>query len=629
MGLYRRLLRYLRPYKGRFLVALICMWFAAIFSGFTLVTGLPLMGKVLSPKPVALFEVKEPGIEEEFIPDYIVKLQKSWKGKAREKLLYFYEKYTRKEVLLFILIAMVITTFAKGLSNYCQEYLMRYIGQGVVIDLRNDLYRHISSLSLGYFTDKRSGEIVSRLTYDTGAVQSSITSGLRNLLLQPCFLIVYLILALAANWKMTLIFLCVIPFIALPVARLGRRIKKLTTRSQEKMANVYSNLQETVSGIHIVQAFSMEEKENERFRQENRSLFRTLMKWARRDVLVSPITELVSVLGITVIAWYGCMQVIEGIITFDLFVIFVAALGMMAQPIKRLSKVNIEIQQGLAAAERVFRVLDTEPTVKEAKDAKELPRIKERIELKKVGFSYEKEEILKNIDLEAGVGEIVALVGPTGVGKTTLVNLIPRFYDPTDGEITIDGEDIRKVTLKSLRGQIGIVTQETFLFNDTIRNNIAYGKPEAKEEDIIRAAKTANAHDFIRATEKGYDTIVGERGAKLSGGEKQRLTIARAILKNPPILIMDEATSALDSQAEKLVQEALDKLMKGRTTFVIAHRLSTIRNADKIIVLEKGRIVQKGTHEELLTKGGLYKRLYEMQFATAETQNLTKRRREN
>ena len=629
MELYRRLLRYLRPYKGRFLVALICMWFAAIFSGFTLLTGLPLMGKVLSPKPLALFEVKEPGIEEEFIPDYIVKLQKSWKGKAREKLLYFYKKYTRKEVLLFILIAMVITTFAKGLSNYCQEYLMNYIGQGVVIDLRNDLYRHISSLSLGYFTERRSGEIVSRLTYDTGAVQGSITSGLRNLLLQPCFLIVYLILALAANWKMTLIFLCVIPFIALPVARLGRRIKKLTTRSQEKMANVYSNLHETVSGIHIVQAFSMEEKENERFRKENKSLFRTLMKWARRDVLVSPVTELVSVLGIVVIAWYGCMQVIEGIITFDLFVIFVAALGMMAQPIKRLSKVNIEIQQGLAAAERVFRVLDTEPTVKEAKDAKELPRIKKRIELKKVGFSYEKEEILKDISLEAKAGEIVALVGPTGVGKTTLVNLIPRFYDTTDGAITIDGEDIKKVTLKSLRRQIGIVTQETFLFNDTIRNNIAYGKPEAKEEEIIRAAKTANAHDFIIATEKGYDTIVGERGAKLSGGEKQRLTIARAILKNPPLLIMDEATSALDSQAERLVQEALDKLMKGRTTFVIAHRLSTVRNADKIIVLEKGRIVQKGTHEELLTKGGLYKRLYEMQFATAETQNLTKRRREN
>ncbi|MBU4128929.1 hypothetical protein KJ582_02305, partial [bacterium] len=286
MELYRRLLRYLRPYRGRFLVALICMGFTAIFSGFTLVTGLPLMGKVLSPEPIALFEVKEPGIEEEFIPDYIVKLQKSWKGKARQKLLHFYEKYTRKEVLFFILIAMVIVTFAKGLSNYCQEYLMSYIGQGVVIDLRNDLYCHTSSLSLGYFTERRSGEIVSRLTYDTGAVQDSITSGLRNLLLQPCFLIVYLILALAVHWKMTLIFLCVIPVIALPVARLGRRIKKLTTRSQEKMANVYSNLQETVSGIHIVQAFSMEEKENERFKKENRSLFRTLMKWARRDVLI-------------------------------------------------------------------------------------------------------------------------------------------------------------------------------------------------------------------------------------------------------------------------------------------------------------------------------------------------------
>ena len=614
MELYRRLLKYLRPYKRRFLVALICMWLAAIFSGFTLVTGLPLMGKVLSPEPIALFEVKEPGIEEELVPDYIVKLERSWKGKAQERLLYFYQKYTKEEVLLFILVALVIATLGKGLTTYCQEYLMSYIGQGVVIDLRNDLYRHTSSLSLDYFTERRSGEIISRLTYDTGAVQSSITSGLRNLLLQPFNIIVCLFIAFAIRWQMTLVYLAVIPFIALPVSRLGRRIRKLTTRSQEKMANVYSGLQETVSGIHIVQAFSMEEKENERFRKENKSLFRTLMKWARRDALISPLTELFAVLGIVVIAWYGCMQVIKGFISWPLFVLFIAALGSLAQPMKRLSKVNAEIQQGLAAAERVFRVLDTEPTVKEAEDAKELPEIKESVEFKGVDFSYEKEEILKDINFEAKVGEIIALVGPTGVGKTTLVNLIPRFYDPTKGRISIDGEDIKNATLKSLRGQIGIVTQETFLFNDTMGNNITYGKLEAGEEEITKAAKAANAHDFIMATVKGYDTIVGERGVKLSGGERQRLAIARAILKNPPILILDEATSALDSESERLVQEALDKLMKGRTTFVIAHRLSTVRNADKIIVLEKGRIVQQGTHEDLLAKGGLYKRLYEMQF---------------
>ena len=616
MGLYSRLLGYLRPYKGRFLVALICMWLAALFSGFTLTMALPLMGKVLSPKPIALFEEKE-RVKEGIAPDYIKRLEESWKGKAQEKLLDFYHRYTREKILLFILIALIIATLGKNLSTYCEEYLMSYIGQGVVIDLRNSLYRHISFLSLGYFTEKRSGEIVSRLTYDTGAVQSSITSGLRNLLLQPCHIIVCLFLAFAIRWQMALVYLAVTPFVALPISHLGRRIRKLTTRSQEKMADVYSDLQETVSGIHIVQAFSMEEKEDERFREENESLFRTLMKWARRDALLSPLTEFVAVLGIAVIAWYGCMQVIKGFVSWPLFVLFVGALGSLAQPMKRLSKVNAEIQQGLAAAERIFRVLDTEATVKEAKDAQELPKIEESLRFEDVDFSYEKEEILKGISLEAKVGEIVALVGPTGVGKTTLVNLIPRFYDPTGGKITIDGEDIGKVTLKSLRGQIGIVTQETFLFNDTIRNNIAYGMPLAAEEDIIRAAQAANAHDFIMAQEKGYETIIGERGVKLSGGERQRLAIARAILKNPPILILDEATSALDSQAERLVQEALDKLMKGRTTFVIAHRLSTVRNADRIVVLERGRVVQSGTHEELMAFGGLYKRLYDMQFRDA------------
>jgi subfamily B ATP-binding cassette protein MsbA len=590
------------------------MWLVALFSGFTVTMALPLMGKVLSPKPLALFEVEGPSIEDEVIPEYIVDLKEGWKGKLQEQLLYFYDRYTRKEVLLFILTALIIATFAKSVCSYYQEYFMLYIGQGVVIDLRNSLYRHISSLSLGYFTEKRSGEIMSRLTYDTGAVQSCISSGLRNLLLQPCFLIIYLILALATHWKMTLVFLCVVPVIAYPVARLGRRIKKLTARSQEKMANVYSNLQETVSGIHIVQAFSMEEKENQRFREENKSLFRTLMRWARRDVLVSPLTELVSVLGIAVIAWYGCLQVIKGIITWPLFAFFIAVLGMMAQPMKRLSKVNVEIQQGLAAAERIFRVLDTPSVVREPAAAKVLARVKERIQFEDVNFSYEKEEILKKINFEAKVGEIVALVGPTGVGKTTLVNLIPRFYDPTAGKITIDGVDIKEVTFKTLRGRIGIVTQETFLFNDTIKNNIIYGKPTASKEEIIRAAKAANAHDFIMAAKNGYDTRIGERGIKLSGGQKQRLAIARAILKNPPILILDEATSALDSEAERLVQEALDKLMKGRTTFVIAHRLATVRSANKIIVLQDGGIVQTGTHEELLTQGGLYKRLYKMQF---------------
>jgi subfamily B ATP-binding cassette protein MsbA len=597
------------------------MWLVAIFSAVSLGLTLPLIGKVLSPKPMALFAEKPaPAVAKEVLPSQIEEIEKikeSFKAKAQKNLLALYEKYTKREVLLFILITLIVATFLKGLFNYLQEYLMTYVGQGVIVDLRNTLYSHISFLSLDYFSKKRSGEIMSRITYDTGAVQSSVTSGLRNLLLQPCYIVIFLGLCFWISWQMTLLFLIVIPLVAFPVTKLGQKIHLLTARGQERMADVYSTLGETISGMNIVQAFSMEREEIKKFKERNRRLFRVIMKWAKRDILISPLTEIFLVIGIALIAWYGCLQVINGIVTLAFFMFFIACMASLVQPFQRLSKVNAEIQQGLAAAERVFRVLDTEPTVKEAEDAKELPRIKESVKFKGINFSYGKEKILKNINLEAKVGEIVALVGPTGVGKTTLVSLIPRFYDPTKGEITIDGKDIRKATLKSLRGQIGIVTQETFLFNDTIRNNIAYGMPEAAKEEIIRAAKAANAHDFIIATEKGYGTIIGERGVKLSGGEKQRLAIARAILKNPPILILDEATSALDSQAERLVQEALDKLMKGRTTFAIAHRLSTIRNADKILVLEKGRIVQRGTHEELLAKGGLYKRLYEMQFRDA------------
>ena len=413
---------------------------------------------------------------------------------------------------------------------------------------------------------------------------------------------------------MTLLSLVIVPLVAYPTARIGKKIRKITTRSQEKMADIYSLLQETISGGHVVRAFSMEDYEIGKFRGENENLFQVIMKSMKRKSGLSPLVDFLANLGGAAVLLYGGWYVLRGDISPERFIFFIAVLAALVPPLTKLSRVNVDIQEGLSAGKRIFRMLDSQPSVKEKEDALPLPQIKEVIRFLEVGFSYGKEKVLKDINLEAKVGEIIAIVGPTGVGKTTLVNLIPRFYDATSGRIEIDNHDIKEVTLKSLRGQMGIVTQETILFNDTVRRNIAYGREDISEKEITAAAEAANAHAFIIKMPEGYDTKIGDRGARLSGGERQRLAIARAILKDPAILILDEATSALDSESERLVQEALDKLMKGRTTFVIAHRLSTVRKADIIAVLDKGEIVEKGRHEELLAKGGVYKKLYEMQF---------------
>jgi len=418
------------------------------------------------------------------------------------------------------------------------------------------------------------------------------------------------------HWKLALLSLVILPLIAMPINRLGRRIRRIATNLQKKTANIYSIIQETISGIRIVKAFSMEKHEAERFGQENEMVFSVTMKSQKRLAAISPLTEFFGSIGFVFVLWYGGQEVIKGNIPLSHFLAFILALASLLQPFKRLSAVHAIFQQAFSALDRVFEIFRVDSIVKEKPGAPSISSFKNGIHFSNVSFTYPEEQqpILQDIDLKVKAGEVVAIVGPSGVGKTTLVNLIPRFYDVTEGVIKIDGKDIRDIKIKSLRDQIGIVTQEVILFNDTISHNIAYGHRDIDKEKVIEASKAANAHDFIMALPQGYDTVVGERGVRISGGERQRLAIARALLKNPPILILDEATSALDSVSEKLVQEALYNLMKDRTAFVIAHRLSTIRHASKIVVLKGGRIAEMGIHQQLLLKGGLYKHYYEMQF---------------
>ncbi|MDD5437416.1 MAG: ABC transporter ATP-binding protein, partial [Candidatus Omnitrophica bacterium] len=445
-------------------------------------------------------------------------------------------------------------------------------------------------------------------------------TGLTDLLYQPVQLVVYAALLLfvkiyfSISWVLIGISILLFLLVVYPVAKIGKRLKSISRQSQEKMGDMTTTLHETISGIRVVKAFSMEDYEAKKFAAQNQSLYRLTMKQVKRMTVVSPITEFVGIACVAVILWIAAKDIISGVLSAGAFIAFLASLLSLMKPIKRLTNVYTINQQAMAAAERIFETLDAKPSIMEKPGAVALPKIKEGVRLEDVRFKYEDKEVLKGISLDVRVGEVAAFVGPSGTGKTTLVNLIPRFYDVTSGRITIDGVDIRDCTTKSLMEQIGIVTQETILFNDTVAANISYGSGVHTKEDVEKAAHIANAHDFIMKMPKGYDTIVGERGFRLSGGEKQRLAIARAVFKDPPILILDEATSQLDTESELLVQEAVDRMMRGRTVFVIAHRLSTIKHASMIYVLDLGRIVDKGSHEELLRKEGLYKRLYDMQF---------------
>ncbi len=537
-----------------------------------------------------------------------------------------------RKVLVIILIIFLVRAFA----SFFSEYGFQKVGLATVRDLRNELYERIINQSHRFFGERSTGEMVSRLVSDADAIQAAVSTRMGDLFQESITLIGLLLYVLISNTELALISFIVAPLLVWPVIHFGLRLRRTTHRSQERMADMATILEETIRGVRIVKAFTMEKFEIGRFREATRRHLASTLKAQKIAAMTSPVMEMIGGVGVLLLFLYAHRRIAAGTLTTGQFVSFVAAIAAMYQPIKKLNKVNLSVNTALSAAERVFRMLDIGNEVQEKPDAIELNAVGTGIRYENVSFAYDVASpssavapppsaafagprfVLRNITLTISPGEIVALVGSSGAGKTTFVNLLPRFYDVTGGHITIDSHDVRDITLKSLRGLMGFVTQEVILFNDTVRNNIAYGRVDADERLVIEAAKASHAHEFISALPQEYDTIVGESGVLLSGGQRQRLAIARALFKNPPILVLDEATSALDAESERLVQQALSNLMRGRTTMVIAHRLSTVRSAHKIVVLDKGEIAEIGRHDELLARRGVYRRLYDLQFVEQE-----------
>jgi subfamily B ATP-binding cassette protein MsbA len=516
--------------------------------------------------------------------------------------------------LFWVALLLPVLAALRGLGDFASRYMIEWVGKRVVRDMREKLFDHTLKLSMGYFSRSRSGELMSRITNDTMMIENAVSTFIGDLIREPFVLIGSVIYILWLNPKLALLSLVVFPICILPVAHFGRKVRRAAREGQARLANLAAVLQEALSGMRIVKAFGMENYERQRFNEEAKATFTRAMRVTRANASIEPIIVFLSTIGIAFVLFYKQWTHMPGA---D-FLTFVIAMLVMYQPVKKLSKLHLAIQQSSAAADRIFELLDTPIGVTDRANAVAFSGPVQRIAFEHVGFAYDPNEpVLQDVSFAVGAGQCYAFVGSSGAGKSTLVSLVPRFYDVTAGRILLNDHDLRDLSQASLRQQIGMVTQETILFNDTVANNIAYGTAHADRAAILAAAQRAHAHDFISEMPEGYDTIIGERGVRLSGGQRQRLAIARAILRNPPILVLDEATSALDTESERAVQAALDELMAHRTVLAIAHRLSTIMHADRIIVLDAGRIVETGTHQELLALGGTYKRLYDLQFRDA------------
>lgn len=575
MTLYLRILSYIKPYMHRLLFAMVCTIMAAAGNLYIPWIIKDMIDEVLADKNGAM--------------------------------------------LNWIAASIIAIFIVRGLFWYGQNYLMSYVGQSVIIDIRAAVFKKLQRLSVSFYDKNKTGTIMSYVTNDVNALQSAMVENTIEMITEGFILIGSVVAMIYLDWRLTLFTVCTFPVVLWFMEFFGKKIRKTGGRIQECTADITSVLQESVASARVIKSFVREDYEVDRFDVENKANFRANMKNAQLMATLTPVVELVAAIGVTMIIWYGGNNVINGTITAGSLVTFLTYAVNISNPIKRLTRVIGNIQKALAAAQRVFMIIDMPEEIAESRDAKQLPEVSGKVEFQNVSFAYnDKGNVITDLSFSVKPGEVIAIVGPSGAGKSTIANLLPRFYDVNKGDIKIDGHSVREVTLDSLREQVGIVPQETMLFNGSVYNNILYGRLDATKEEIEAAAKAANAHDFIMQLTDGYETKLGDRGVNLSGGQRQRIAIARAILKNPRILILDEATSALDTESERVVQEALDRLMVGRTSFVIAHRLSTVKNADKILVLEKGNLVESGTHDELLALDGLYAHLYKIQYRNKE-----------
>jgi len=601
-----QILRLLGSYKGYIAGNLIFNVFATIFSLFSLAAVAPFLTILFSAETIELpAEAPEFGLSSSALLSYLDFQIKS-----------FILEYGPDKTLVYFCFLLIAIFLFKNISRYMTLFFMAPIRIGVIRDVREAIHRKITKLHLGYYSEERKGDIISRATSDVSQIENSIISSLEMVFRDPILIVTYLASMIFMSWKLTLFVIVLLPISGYLISLIGKSLKNASQRGQSKLGEVLSVFEETLGGLRIIQAFNAQDAKQSKFEETNNQFYRLMVKLFRKEYLGSPITEILSVLTLAVLIYYGGQLVLseqnQGF-TGEFFITFLLIFSQLITPAKSFSQAYFKIQKGLASLERVNKILDAEEKIKDPVNPVSFHSFEKSLSFKDVSFNYGDKPVLKNINLEIQKGQKIALVGPSGGGKSTLANLVPRFYDATEGAIFIDDVNIKNILLKDLRNLFGVVSQDSILFNDSIANNILMSKPDASEEELIKAAKIANAYDFIMNFDRGFETNVGDGGGKLSGGQKQRISIARAVLKNPTFLILDEATSALDTESERLVQEALENLMQNRTSLIIAHRLSTIQFVDKIVVLEEGKIVETGRHDELVQQNGVYKKLYDLQ----------------